>query len=375
MAERELTKERLNESELDPKLYYDYEGRFIMQNLEKEHVMLLPRVVKPALFARGGHALGDLRIFERYLVGPVSMITCSFLGLAPGARSERKRSLPSQIAYVLEGSGESVQDGTSHAFTAGDVVLIPPYTSAHWVASSAGLRLWLPQVRLWHVLGLLWEEQQEFQKAPEGTEPLKDASGKLVGFRVPAGVLGLERPLEVRAEADKRREAFFRSRRAVKEAPAPKTRYDRFVSLLPEENELEEMAPRVIRQKDTPLENTRWGRSRWYVTRWTETPGQTLDLVTTEIEPGGHTGEHRHVFEELIYVKSGRGHDVHGDTEHPWEAGDLICVPPMTAHRHHNDGSDAVTLVSVWPKQLGHEYLGGIEHLSDASSWTGRGGA
>jgi quercetin dioxygenase-like cupin family protein len=375
VAERELTKERLNESEIDPKLYYDYEGRFIMQNLEKEHVMLLPRVLKPALFARGGHALGDLRVFERYLVGPLSMITCSFLGLAPNGRTEKQRMLPSQVAYVLEGSGESVQDGARHPFVAGDVVLVPPYTTSQWSAGPAGLRLWLPQVRMWHVLGLLWLEQQEFQKTPAGTEPLHDAAGALVGFRVPAGVLGLERPLEVRDEKDPRRDGFFSARRRVTSAPPPKTRYDRFVSMLVSENEIERRAPRVISVAKTPLERTRQGITRWYVTRWSEAPGQALDLMTTEIEAGGHSGEHRHVFEELIYVKSGRGHDVHGDTEHPWEAGDLVCVPPMTAHRHHADGSDTAVLVSVWPKQLGHEYLGGIEHLADASAWKARGGA
>jgi quercetin dioxygenase-like cupin family protein len=345
-----------------------------MQNLEKEHVMLLPRVVKPPMFARGGHALGDLRVFERYLLAPLSMITCGFLGLAPGARSERQRMLPSQIAYVLEGSGEAIQDGTTHPFTAGDVVLVPPYTTSQWAAGPAGLRLWLPQVRMWHVLGLLWLEQQEFQRAPDGTEPLRDANGALIGFRIPAGVLGLERSLDVTDEADPRRETFFRSRRAVTSAPAARTHYDRFVSRLVEENEVERTAPRVIRASEQPLEQTRMGMSRWYVTRWTDAPGQALDLMTLEIEPRGHSGEHRHVFEELLYVRSGQGHDVHGDTEHPWEAGDLVCIPPMTAHRHVSDGDDPVTLVSVWPKQLGHEYLGGIEHLADASVCKARGG-
>lgn len=373
MAEREQTKERLNESEVDPKLYYDYEGRFIMQNLEKEHVMLLPRVVKPPLFARGGHALGDLRVFERYKIGPISMITCSFLELAPGERTERHRMLPSQIAYVLEGAGESVQDGVSHAFGPDDVVLVPPYTTSYWAAGPVGLRLWVPQVRLWHVLGMLWDEQQEFQRTPEGTEPLHDAAGKLVGYRVPAGVLGLERPLEVRAEVNARRDTFFRARRAVTTAPKPKTTYDWFTTRLVEENEIERTAPRVIREADVALERTRQGMTRWYVTRWSRLAGQPLDLMTMEIEPGGHTGEHRHVFEELIYVQSGRGHDLHGDTEHPWEAGDLVCVPPMTAHQHHNDGEEAARLVSVWPKQLAHELLGGIEHLADASAWKARG--
>jgi hypothetical protein len=41
----------------------------------------------------------------------------------------------------------------------------------------------------------------------------------------------------------------------------------------------------------------------------------------------------------------------------------------MILHRHVNDGSDTARLISVWPRQPGHEFLGGIEHLADASDW------
>ena len=63
MAEKERVREGLRETEVDPKLYYDYEGRFIKQKLERERMELLPRVVKPPMFAKGGHILGDLRVF------------------------------------------------------------------------------------------------------------------------------------------------------------------------------------------------------------------------------------------------------------------------------------------------------------------------
>src|SRR5213594_61919 len=100
MAEKERVREGLREQEVDPKLYYDYEGRFIKQKLERERMDLLPRVVKPAMFAKGGHALGDLRVFERYTVAPISAPTCSFLDLKPGERTEKQRTTPSMIAYV-----------------------------------------------------------------------------------------------------------------------------------------------------------------------------------------------------------------------------------------------------------------------------------
>ena len=156
MAEKERVREGLRETEVDPKLYYDYEGRFIKQKLERERMELLPRVVKPPMFAKGGHILGDLRVFERFTVAPLSALTSSFVELKAGERSEKVRLIPSMIAYILEGSGASVQDGQSYAFTANDLVVIPPYTTQEFVADSkSGFRAWLPEVRLWHVLGLL----------------------------------------------------------------------------------------------------------------------------------------------------------------------------------------------------------------------------
>src|SRR5918995_2472341 len=98
MAERERVREALREQEVDPKLYYDYEGRFIKQRLEREPMELLPRVVKPAMFAQGGNVLGDLRVFERYNVAPLSALTCSFLEAKPGERTENIRLIPSMIA-------------------------------------------------------------------------------------------------------------------------------------------------------------------------------------------------------------------------------------------------------------------------------------
>ena len=91
------------------------------------------------------------------------------------------------------------------------------------------------------------------------------------------------------------------------------------------------------------------------------------------IEPGGHTGKHRHIFEEMIYVHEGSGHDVHEQTKYSWEAGDLICIPPMTAHQRCNDGDTPVRLLSTWPRQLAHEFLGGIEHIDDAWTWANNG--
>jgi quercetin dioxygenase-like cupin family protein len=94
-----------------------------------------------------------------------------------------------------------------------------------------------------------------------------------------------------------------------------------------------------------------------------------LDLMAQDIAPSERSGEHRHIFEELLLVVKGRGYDLHDGTQHRWAEGDLICVPPMIVHQHVNDGKESAQLVSVWPQQPGHELLGGIEQISNASDW------
>ncbi len=329
MADRNA--ERGARAETSPELYYDYEARFVKQRREQERINFLPRVIKPAMFARGEFALGDMRVFSRYTVAPLSALTCGFLALPPGAATEPRRMIPSLVAYIIEGSGASVQEGAEIPFAAGDAVIVPPYTTHRFVADGKdGLRAWLPQLRLWHGQGLLRRDG---------------------------------------APSDDKTAALFEARRRIREPGAGATRYDWFLSRLAEENRVEREGPRVIRGAECAWEATRQGRLKFYLSRWTEAAARGLDLMAQEIAPGGQSGEHRHIFEELLLVACGRGHDLHEGTRHPWEEGDLICVPPMIAHRHVNDGAAAARLVSVWPRQPGHECLGGIEQIGDAPEW------
>ena len=344
MAEIDREKKLLREQETSAELYYDYEARFIKQKREQERINFLPRVIKPPMFAKGEFALGDLRVFGRYTVAPLSTLTCGFVDLPAGAHTEPKRMIPSLIAYIIEGSGESIQDGARFKCSAGDVVIVPPYTTYQFVAdANAGLRAWLPQVRLWHGQGLLWRDE-----CVDGRSPHPLPGGEGTGDKIAA---------------------IFQARRAIRTPAAGETRYDWFLSLTAEENRVESEAPRVIRAADCAWETTRQGKLKFYLSRWTEAASRSLDLMVQEISPGERSGEHRHIFEELLLVVKGRGYDLHEGTRHRWEEGDLICVPPMISHQHVNDDQPAARLVSVWPRQPGHELLGGIEQIGDASDW------
>jgi quercetin dioxygenase-like cupin family protein len=340
MTEKNKAVTDSGKAESPPEHYYDYEARFIKQTREQERIAILPRVIKPAMFAKGEFALGDMRVFSRYTVAPLSMLTCGFLELAPGAETQFRLMIPSLTAYIIRGSGECVQNGSKFSFDEADVVVVPPYTECQFVASAEGFRAWLPQIRLWHEQGLLWRAANTAEN----------------------GVHEIE-------EVDRRTAAVFEARRRVTDPAPGGTRYDWFLSRLAEENRIEKQSPRVIRGSERPWERTRQGMVKFYISRWSETASPGLDIMAQEIKPGERSGEHRHIFEELILVIAGRGYDLHDGTRHSWEGGDVICIPPMIVHQHVNDGDTPAHLVSVWPQQPGHELLGGIEQISDASGW------
>jgi mannose-6-phosphate isomerase-like protein (cupin superfamily) len=374
VAEIEKEQTQLEQHALDPRLYYDYEGRFIKQRLERDHMRMLPRVVRPAMFASGGHALGDMRVFERYTAGPATFLTCRFFEVAAGASAPLQRRIPSVHAFILEGDGMCVQEDVEHPFRAGDLVMVPPYTRYRFVGGQDGFRAWSPEIRLWHVLGLLFQEEFEPQELPASIEVRRDEQGAWQGYRVPKGVLGLQHDLDVRAGEDPRRSAVFAARRAAADrgVAAGDTKWDYFLRLQAEDAKRADADPRVIRGADVPWESTRHGKLQYYLSNWTNTVGQAVDLAVHEIEPGGHSGRHRHIAEELLLILDGTGHDVQDGVEHPWQAGDLVVIPPMTEHQHFASPGGTARFITTWIHHPANEFLGGVEHIADASSGAAR---
>lgn len=84
-----------------------------------------------------------------------------------------------------------------------------------------------------------------------------------------------------------------------------------------------------------------------------EGTGETDDAYICEIPPGESVKPERHLFEELIYVVSGRGATTIWNGDGPkrtfeWQEGSLFSPPLNTWHQHFNgSGAQAVRYVAV----------------------------
>ena len=114
---------------------------------------------------------------------------------------------------------------------------------------------------------------------------------------------------------------------------------------------------KVIKPEDMPWEICRHGKLKHMVNEKMGAVSETMSAYIQEIPPGGKTGKHRHMAEEMVFVLEGRGYDLHWDVdikltdryewvvaEEPrkfeWEAGELIAIPVNTVHQHFNSDPD-----------------------------------
>lgn len=72
---------------------------------------------------------------------------------------------------------------------------------------------------------------------------------------------------------------------------------------------------------------------------------RTIDAHVSELAPGSHNREHRHMNEAIIYILTGRGHSDIETTEGEkhrieWAEGDVFSPPLNAWHVHHNDDPD-----------------------------------
>ncbi len=95
-------------------------------------------------------------------------------------------------------------------------------------------------------------------------------------------------------------------------------------------------------------------------------PAKSVNVYMQIIPPGGRSGKHRHMSEEILFVLEGEGYDLHWDVDieiredkrywkirkepkrFEWKDGDAIYIPTNTVHQHFNSSMEKrVRLISA----------------------------
>ena len=144
---------------------------------------------------------------------------------------------------------------------------------------------------------------------------------------------------------------------------------------------------KVVRPEDMQWEMSRQGLLKHLINEQMNTRMDTVDAYMQIIPPGSHSGKHRHLAEECLYVLEGKGYDLHQDCDveitdtyhwtaqpevkrYEWEAGDVIYIPPNTIHQHFNADPDRpARLISAINRIFKNSGLNDLEQMEDAPEY------
>lgn len=147
-----------------------------------------------------------------------------------------------------------------------------------------------------------------------------------------------------------------------------------------------ESAANVVSADDMPFENSPDGLIKHLVHERMNTREMCVDAYMQFIKPGSRTGKHRHMWEEVVFVAEGSGHDLHWDIKFDcdeaykwdweteprrfeWSRGDFIYIPPFSIHQHFNSGAAEARLIVISNrivKAMGFNWLDQLENAPGA---------
>ena len=144
---------------------------------------------------------------------------------------------------------------------------------------------------------------------------------------------------------------------------------------------------KVIKPEEMPWENSRQGLIKHLFNEEMDVQVESIDAYMQFIPPGSHSGKHRHMSEEYIFVLEGNGYDLHWDVdfelgekyhwkvdEEPsrweWEQGDSIYIPPNTVHQHFNtDPQKPARFISATSRMVRYIGFDDLEQVEDAPEY------
>lgn len=367
--EKQLERRR----EPEPTIYFRIlEQLWEERDSEMQKLASLPRVFRgkemPYQQSAQAHSkhFANTGLHRRLSVSPNFTMTVSEQFVLPGSNSGRHRHYNEAIFYVLEGAGYEIHDDTKYPWQAGDIMFVPTYcVHQHFNPSDTPARFFFSTATtVCEFLGIGFKEQFQMHpgyKPPEGAQLVYDHQGDMTGYRTPQGK-------EIRFGQDKEFQKLMRARQeAAKFADDPRNSYDRYLKLHYEQTQWRRSVPHVIKDKDCPWEATRMGKLKYFVNPFKPSGLMLYDAFLQEIPPGGRSGKHRHVSEEVHRILSGKGYDIQDGVRWDWQEEDVVFIPINTVHQHFNADPHRPARFIAFQSRLYH-YVGhgGFEHLEDA---------
>ncbi|CAB4690692.1 MAG: cupin domain-containing protein [Actinobacteria bacterium] len=148
---------------------------------------------------------------------------------------------------------------------------------------------------------------------------------------------------------------------------------DQIFALRDEQNKARKAGRLIVREEEATLETNRHSTMRWYVhPSFTDLVDHNTLFYRYEIPPMSATGVQHRQGNMVSYVLSGYGYTEVDGVRHPWEAGDVIGLPPRVfglTYRHVNESNEIAKLVTAEPnlyEALGVEMGAGYNQVSDA---------
>ncbi len=308
----------------------------------------------------------DLPLLERKpWLAPLTLMRVLVQEVETGHRNANHRHYTEVPFFILEGRGHEVHDGRRFDWEAGDLMIVPPYCFHQHFCDAGPARLFYVQGAPGGLNGRELTELNENYELPRDARPLYDERGSLVGYRRADG-------LEIFFSYDPGKADM--ARRMLESPPEPSHEvtdsYEYYVRLYEEERYWRQAVPQVVKQSDRRWENTRNGRMLWFL-HPQHPPLQTglrmYEIYLQELPPGGRSGKHFHVGEEVHYIIEGEGYEEINGRRWEWGKDDVVAIPILSTHQSFNASPDRPARFLAVKSRL-YEYLsfGGIEHLEDA---------
>jgi len=299
---------------------------------------------------------------------PMNTLRLLMQELEAGHKNSNHRHYAEVPFFIVEGSGHEVHDGTRYDWEAGDLMIVPPYTMHQHFCDVGPCRIIYCQAAHGGVAGGEVAELNEYFKLPENARFLYDGNGTVVGYRREEGTEFLFGAANAIGREDM-------ARRFSDSPPVPSHEvtddYEYFVRLYQEECYWRQMVPQVIKQKDRQWQDTRNGRVLWFLhpNHPALTNGMRLfECYLQELPPGGRSGKHHHIGEEVHFIIEGKGYDVINDQKWEWETNDVVGCPQLSTHQSFNsDPAHPAKFVVFKSRTYDYASFGGIEHFEDAS--------